>query len=183
MLEERNQRHVYLAPTEVEALARASRDQNVADFIRLLALTGLRRGELLSLQPADIVDGCILLDARTKTGLPRAVPLTPQAARIAAKRLPWSVGYPTIRTEWERAREAVGKPELHMHDLRHTYASWLVQGNVGMKSVKDLLGHTTMATTDRYTHLAVKHLKAASAGLPKLRGSGVGHGKSRGAQR
>ena len=169
MLAEHNQRHVYLTPAEVQRLA-AKCSPEVGDLVRLAALTGLRRSELLGLTPAHIqrTSGgqAIVLDARTKTGRPRVIPLPPEAARIAARRLPWRrVTLWSLRREFEAARRAVRLPQVHFHDLRHTYASWLVQSGQSMKTVKDLLGHTTIAMTDRYAHLAAEHLQAAVAGL------------------
>ena len=45
-----------------------------------------------------------------------------------------------------------------MYDLRHTYASWLVQNGVGIYTVKDLLGHGDIESTMRYAHLDYSHL-------------------------
>jgi integrase len=180
LLPEHNERHVYLTPAEVQRIA-AKCSPEVADIVRLAALTGLRRSELLGLTKGNLRGQAIVLDARTKTGRPRVVPLPPQAARIAAKRLPWSAGYSTLRAEFERARKAAKLPHVRFHDLRHTYASWLVQDGQSMKVVKDLLGHTTMAMTDRYAHLASTHLKAAVQGL-RL-GERVGKNKKAGTAR
>jgi integrase len=164
LLPEHNERHVYLTPAEVQRIA-GKCSPEVADIIRLAALTGLRRSELLGLTKANLRGRAIVLDARTKTGRPRVVPMPPEAARIAQKRLPWSVGVSTLRGEFERARKAAKLPHVHFHDLRHTYASWLVQDGQSMKVIKDLLGHTTMAMTDRYAHLASTQLRVAVAGL------------------
>lgn len=169
LLPERNERHVYLSAREVEALARATGDAAAGDCIRLAALTGLRRGELLSLDRRALRRNAIVLDSRTKTGKARVVPLTAEGWRIAAARIPWQLDSWALRREFERARAAIGRPDVHFHDLRHTFASWVVQSGASMKAVKELLGHTTMATTDRYAHLAPEHLRAAVAGLPRIR--------------
>lgn len=153
LLEERNERHVYLSPQDVERLAGFA-DPEAADFIRLAAWTGLRRSELLTLKPHQIDGNRILLDSRTKTGRPRAIPLTQEGAKIARRRIPWTLDEGIIRRQFERARRAINRPDLRLHDLRHTFASWIVQGTGNMKLAKELLGHTSMAMTDRYAHLA-----------------------------
>ncbi|HQR23123.1 MAG TPA: site-specific integrase [Burkholderiaceae bacterium] len=164
LLPERNERHVYLTPAEVQRLA-AKCQPEVGDAVRLAALTGLRRSELLRLRPSDLRDGALLLDARTKSGRPRLVPLPPEALRIARARLPWTIDAYQLRAGFESARKAARLPHVRFHDLRHTYASWLVQSGQSMKAVKDLLGHSTMAMTDRYAHLAAPHLVQAVSGL------------------
>jgi integrase len=162
------QRHVYLTPDQVRQLMRAA-DPLTADVILFAALTGLRRGELLRLQPDDVRDGVILLDARTKSGRPRAVPMPPEAARIARRRLPWGIGDALLRKRFEMARKAAGLPAVRFHDLRHTFASWLLHHGSSLADVRDLLGHSDSRVTDRYAHLAPSHLARAVARLPRVR--------------
>jgi site-specific recombinase XerD len=57
-------------------------------------------------------------------------------------------------------------PHVHWHDLRHTYASWLAQAGQPMGAIRDLMGHSSLAVTNRYAHLAPSHLRAAVASLP-----------------
>jgi integrase len=159
LLPENNERHVYLTPDGVEALARACPNPAAGDMCRLAAYTGLRRGELFG-GGGTIVDGCLLLDASTKTARPRMIPL-PEAVLEIALRLPLALSDYQLRVSFEAARIAVGRPDLHFHDLRHTYASWLVQSGVHLLSVQELLGHSTVTTTERYSHLAPEHLREA----------------------
>ena len=115
LLTEHNQRHVYLTPQEVARLA-GKCGPVVGDFVRLLALTGLRRGELLGLTPNQIRNESILLDARTKTGKARRIPLGPEALRIAQARLPWKLTVWDIRREFGAARKAARLPQVRLHD-------------------------------------------------------------------
>jgi len=179
LLPEQSERHVYLTQAEVERLCQNT-EPLYADMIRFAALTGLRRGEMLALVPDQIRDGAILLDAQTKSGRPRAIPLPTQAATIARKRLPWGVSHSLLRARFLEARGKSGLEHVRWHDLRHTYASWLVQAGQPLTAVRDLLGHSSLAVTNRYAHLAPAHLRAAVKTLPKLSGVGkMGNKKKR----
>lgn len=160
-----SQRHRYLTPAEVDQLVKSTTDPEAADLILFAALTGLRRSEILRLTPGMIRDDHALLDAVTKSGRPRAVPLPPQAARIAQARLPWSLTVKTLRREFEAARKAAGLSDLRFHDLRHTYASWLAQDGASLAALRDLLGHSSLAVTSRYAHLGRKDLVEATRKL------------------
>lgn len=165
LLPEHNERHLYLTPDEVEALACACDHPDAADLIRFAAYTGLRRSEIFRLTADHLRDGCIILDARTKSGRPRVVPLPAEALAIA-QRLPLPISDPMLRVHFERARARIQRPDLHFHDLRHTYASWLVQAGAPLTAVRDLLGHSNLGVTSRYAHLGAEHLVEA---VDKLR--------------
>lgn len=167
LLPERSERHVYLTAAEVKKLARHA-GQPVADMIHFSALTGLRLGEMLNIQPDQVRDGLLILSSDTKSGRPRGVPLPPDAAKIAAKRLPWGVSKDQLRDRFVEARKTAGMPTVRWHDLRHTYASWLVQAGQPLTAVRDLLGHSSLAVTHRYAHLAPAHLVQAVRHLPIL---------------
>ncbi len=66
---------------------------------------------------------------------------------------------------WKTAVKAADLHDVRMHDLRHTFASKLVQQNVPMRAVSELLGHTTLKMTMRYAHLSTETLKHAVAKL------------------
>jgi len=170
------QRDVLMTPAQVEALAAACPPE-AGDFVRLLSMTGLRRSELLSLTPADVVGEAIVLSSATKSGKARTIPLPPAAARIVQARLPWTLTVRTLRKAFEAAREAAGMPDARLHDLRHAYASWLVQAGANIGAVRDLLGHSSLTVTSRYSHLAPEHLRAAvdAAFAPSRVSGGSGH--------
>lgn len=163
LLPERNERHVYLTKDEVARLASECRSQGAKDAVLLAAYTGLRRGELLALTPQHWRDGALWL-ATSKSGRPRRVPVPPDSWEIC-ERLPLATTAKALRTDFDRARKAAGLPHVHFHDLRHTYASWLVQHGVDLISLKSLMGHSTIQMTSRYAHLEDEHLTAAVARL------------------
>lgn len=129
------------------------------------ALTALRRGELLRMTAARVVDGAILLDAHTKSGRPRAVPLSPQIARIAKHRLPWSTAPTVLPDQSEAARLPVDLPDARSHDLRHAFASWAVQGGASLAVVHHVLGHSSLAVTSKHSRLARPDLAKVASSL------------------
>jgi len=79
------------------------------------------------------------------------------------------------RLQWRQAVELSGVGHVRMHDLRHTYASWLRQDGADIEHVQELLGHATILTTQRYSHFGPERFetarrildgKASAAGAP-----------------
>jgi len=68
-----------------------------------------------------------------------------------------------IRGSFGKALERAEIKDFHFHDLRHTFASRLVQNEVGLYTVSELLGHCDISVTKRYAHLNNKNLREAVA--------------------
>lgn len=150
--------------------------------ITLLAInTGLRRGELLGLTWGDVDATSALLTvqgASAKTGLTRYLPLNMEAVRVLTAWRPADAGpedlvFPgpdggpmfSLKTAWEKVATAAKLDGFTFHDLRHTFASKLVQAGVDLNTVRELLGHSDIKMTLRYAHLAPEHRAAAVAKL------------------
>lgn len=159
-----HERHIYLTRAKVESLRTACANHDAGDLILFSALTGVRHSELFRIKAEHVVNGALYLDARTKNGHPRAIPLHPRALEIAS-RMPLACTQRMLRREWDAARERTGMQHVHWHDLRHTFASWLVQAGVSILEVKELMGHSTIEVTMRYAHLAPDSLAKAIARL------------------
>lgn len=147
-------RDVHLEAAQVEALADAAgRSRPV---VLLLAYSGLRAGELWH-PDARIRHGAIEVPAG-KNGRPRTVPVP---LDIAALPVPPQVTRRQFRADFERARQAIGMPGLRIHDLRHTYASLLLASGADLVDVRDLLGHSHLGVTSRYSHRTPERLRRA----------------------
>jgi integrase len=142
--------------------------------VRLLALTGCRESEILSLRwdAVDLETGYLRF-ADTKTG-PSNRPIGDSAAEIL-RNLPRIAGNPyvlpgsqsgqhlkEIKRLWHAVRHAAKLEELRLHDLRHSFASVPATGGESILIIRSLLGHSRVSTTERYAHLANDPLRRAA---------------------
>jgi integrase/recombinase XerC len=151
-------------------------------MLELLYATGIRVGELCGLDLVDLDRGRRLVRVMGKGSKERAVPYgLPAAAALDA----WlERGRPDLagaksgaavflgargaridqravrRTVHARLAKVDGAPDLGPHALRHTAATHLLEGGADLRTVQELLGHATLATTQLYTHVTVDRLKA-----------------------
>lgn len=150
-------RHTYLTIPMVIKLAKHARHSKW--HVILAAFSGMREGEILSLTPDMIFNGAAsLID--TKNGKPRVVPLN-SPAQCAADRLDWGITYNVLRRDFEHARQVCGIEDVRFHDLRHTAASFMVKGGASMAAIRDVLGHSNLSVTSRYSHLGLEDMKKA----------------------
>lgn len=164
------QRQVWLTRAESIRLRRACKPGRHRAIITLLLTTGMRISELLKLRPDQVRDGAIFLDARTKTGRPRAIPVLPPGDRYL-KHLPFGIGYDGVRTAYVEARAKAGLEHVTLHDLRHTVGTLLAEAGASTRDIQVWLGHTSPATTARYTHIQLGRLQevARNVSARKLR--------------
>ena len=143
-----------------------------ADIIRLLLLTGCRRGEIVGLRWSEVHDDTLAL-ADSKAG-PRKVPLGKQARAILDRQprggsafvFPSPIDPARPRgpdlSLWYRVRREADIKDVRLHDLRHTMASHAVMNGVTVPVVSRLLGHSNVRMTLRYAHLADRDIEAAA---------------------
>lgn len=161
----------YLTPEEFQRLAKVLRENpgEVADAIWLLYYTAARKGNVLAMawEELDIRAGTWSIPARkSKSGKALVLPLTKGALQVLERRLfaTKSTGWvfpscdsasghvENIDHAWQGLREMAGIPDVRIHDLRHTAGSVLGQLGVGAFTIKAALGHSSVRTTENYTH-------------------------------
>lgn len=183
----------HLRPGEIEDLMEAFDDEDDGDplvrrnraILEVLYATGLRVGELVSLDWGDLDLSGRVLRVVGKGSKERMVPLGEPAVEALRK---WLDVWEDVRAEanglgdddgepvWLGARggrladrvvrtildRAVEKSALsrgvHPHALRHTFATHLLEAGADLRSIQELMGHSSLSTTQRYTHLDVDRL-------------------------
>jgi len=153
----------------------ADENQVAANAIKLLLFTGARRNEITHAK-WELVnwEKRTLLVPRAKSGRPRSIHLNSAALELL-KSIPRVDGNPyifpspvtgrpspSLHFPWFRVRERAGLLDVRLHDLRHSFASFLVNQGVSLYVVQGLLGHTQARTTQRYAHLANDTLSDAA---------------------
>jgi integrase len=169
------QRHRYLSADELRRLgevletpASTTTAGTAAIILRLLILTGARRGEIEGLKWSEVDFNFGMLRKKTsKTGA--AVEILEEQRRWVDRSQVWV--FPAARgdghfdglnKEWHRIRKLAGIEDVHIHDLRHTFASVGAGGGVGLPLIGGILGHRQASTTQRYAHLADGPLRTAA---------------------
>lgn len=141
--------------------------------------TGLRRGELLALRWSSVdfkAKQLTVEGAAAKSGQTRHVPLNDEAlealkrwkeqAADEERAFPIDTGF---KTAWAALLEKAKITKFRWHDLRHHFASRLAQAGVPLNTIRELLGHGSLAMTLRYAHLAPDQKREAVAKLTEGR--------------
>ena len=158
---------------DVEAEGKVSPSAVAA--IRLLMLTGCRRGEIVTLRWEDVdLEAGDLRLRDAKTGA-RQVALSPAAVRVLSgiprvADTPWVIAgrkpgtrLANLNASWLVVRARAGLDDVRLHDLRHSFASQALALGESLTMIGKLLGHRKVQTTARYAHLAQDSVKASAA--------------------
>ena len=169
----------------MQAVAQSSNPM-LEHIVLFLIYTGARKNEVLQAcwQDVDWQKSSWRIP-KTKSGKVRHVPLSRGALELLkklqnqikldhmGKRAIFAnpeTGKPFISFfySWNSARVRAGMPEFRIHDLRHSFASYLVNAGRSLYEVQELLGHADFKTTSRYAHLSRERLAQAVEHVPQI---------------
>lgn len=165
----------FLTAPQAEALVESGHTRRDLAVLELLYGAGLRASELCGLRIEDVRLDERYLRARGKGMKERVVPIGRAAVARVRDYLPERVAGPYLfagrkqnrplrrETIWHlvrrAARHAGVRQRLYPHLLRHTFATHLIEGGAELRTVQELLGHASVATTQIYTHVDPKRLR------------------------
>lgn len=175
-----NRRENYLDAKQLESLMRVLQtdpNRSVCLIAHLLLSSGARVSEALTAKWSQIdrenrVWRIAAVNSKSKRV--RSVPLNESALDVLAQvgtagkfehvfiNTKTGKPYTTIAKVWVRLRKKAGLPQLRLHDLRHSYASFLVNSGRSLYEVQKVLGHSDSKVTERYAHLSTKTLQDAA---------------------
>jgi integrase len=177
LMTENNKKERYLSAEEAQRLYAAvseSTNPMLKFIIPTLILSGARKREVLDARWEDFdLDRRLWRIPMTKLGRPRHVPMSDGVLRLLASvprmGCPWVFANPktlkpfvSIFCAWDSARKKADLADVRIHDLRHSFASLLINSGRTLYEVQHILGHTQVKTTQRYAHLSQDTLLAAA---------------------
>lgn len=181
LFHEDNKIENYLNDEEVERLLsvlRTDENRTVCQIVLYLLVTGARLNEALSAKWEHIDRErrvWRILAGNSKSKRMRSVPLNDSALAILHQRetqgtfehvfinRQTGLPYTDIHKVWDRLRRKAELPHVRIHDLRHQYASFLVNSGRTLYEVQAILGHSDPSVTQRYAHLSTRSLQDAAS--------------------
>jgi integrase len=177
-------RERFLSYEEAQRLITSlEQDENkvASKAIMLLLLTGARRNEVTYAmwQHVDWQKKTLLVPL-SKSGKSRTIALNAAAIQLLQSIIPVPHNpyifpspitqrpSPSLHFPWTRIRVRAGLPDLRLHDLRHSFASFLVNKGISLYIVQGLLGHSHSRYTQRYAHLTSQTLLQAAEAVSEL---------------
>jgi len=171
---------IYIPKTDFAKLLLVIDDEQFRRLVLFAVLTGLRRGELISLRWSDIDMQNRLIrihnkeDFTVKAMRPRTIPINRDLFRLIEalpknydhvfvdrRGLPLKGGYVTKKFK-QHIRRCGLSERFHWHNLRSTFASYLVQSSTPLAEVQRLLGHSSVVTTQIYAAVSDDNLRQAA---------------------
>jgi integrase len=173
----RDERTQHLSPEQFRRVLAAS-PENMRPIFALLTATGMRRSELVECLWKYVDAGRILLPT-SKNDEPKEVQLNVFAQKVLASipqgepeaRLFPDVTPEAVSMAFHRVCEDLGISDIRLHDLRHTFATWLRQGGTPLDVIASQLGHRDLRMTKRYARIASAQVRDAVSGLDSMLGA------------
>jgi integrase len=166
-----DERTQHLSPDQFRRLLAAA-PEKMKPIFALLTATGMRRSELLGCK-WEYVDATRILLPNSKNGEPKEVHLNVFAQHVLAS-LPQGelddLLFPNISGEsvsmaFHRTCKILNISDIRLHDLRHSFATWLRQRGVELDVIASQLGHRDLRMTKRYARIAADQVRQAVTGL------------------
>lgn len=158
----------FLEQDEAQRLL-AELPDHIRRVVLFLLTTGLRKREAFNLTWNKVKPGSVLVVV--KGGHEREVALSPEAALVLAD-APRTGRYVFDTKNWrkhfEGALARAGIVDFRWHDLRHTFATWLGRSGAPLEVLRDQLGHSSIAVTQKYRHVVSGEVQRALQGLPRI---------------
>lgn len=164
----------HLTPNEEKRLRGAlkSTSKRLRSMVLLSMNTGIRQGELFSLEWMSVTEGTLAVESgKSKSRRTRRIPLNKEARSVLDNwgRMESGLVFPShsdkqltsVRKSWNTVLKNAKINNFRWHDLRHHFASKLVMAAVPLNTVRELLGHSDIKMTLRYSHLAPGHMREA----------------------
>lgn len=161
---------------------RQSENEMLQWIVLYLLYTGARKREVLDARWADVdIEQRSWRIPKTKSGKVRHVPLSNGAIKVLAgvkekygkhaftyifANEKTGLPFVSIFYSWDAARKRAGLDHVRIHDLRHSFASFLVNAGRSLYEVQEILGHADSRTTTRYAHLSRERLQEAVESVP-----------------
>ena len=185
-------RERFLSNSEIDrlfaVLAEEERDgghPHAIAILRLLMLTGARKGEIIALEWDEVdIERQTITKKDSKTGR-RSFPISQPAIDVLTRiyrHLDSPYLFPAARgnshfqgltKEWLRIRKRAALEDVRIHDLRHTYASLTIANGVSIAVLSKLLGHASISTTERYAHLSNDPVRQGAEKIGELMSSWI----------
>jgi integrase len=170
----RDERTQHLSPDQFRKVLAAS-PETMRPIFALLTATGMRRSELIDCR-WKYVDGSRILLPTSKNDTPKEVHLNSFAQRVLASipqggpedRLFPDVNPEAVSMAFHRVCEVLGIVDIRLHDLRHTFGTWLRQQGIELDVIAAQLGHRDLRMTKRYARIASAQVRQAVNGLDSV---------------
>lgn len=176
-LKENPNRERYLSAGEIRLLLRVLDEtpKNAANAIKVMLFTGQRAGNVMSARWSEFDDQGVWTIPLTKSGKIHRVYLSEEAKITLEEQREISGSkeyvFPGRRSNphitcleyiWKNIQEKTGLHNVRLHDLRHTFASWAINGGASLYDVQKSLGHSDLRVTQKYAHLSEERQREVS---------------------